>query len=90
MYKTIYEQHDVPVTYMFDEEARQLYVEFSDMIVEEMNRQLKENVILADNLSKGRKIFLRFVIFINVTQLMLTLCFYTCMTTTMLLVRGET
>ena len=59
MYKTIYELHDVPVAYTFNEESPELYAQYSDAIVMEMNRQLEENIVLADYLSEGRKLFLK-------------------------------
>lgn len=62
MYKSIYDQHLKDTTYTFDEEARSLYVQFSNNIVQEMNKQLEEQIILQDNLSKDRKIFLRYSI----------------------------
>ncbi len=44
---------------MFNEESRNFYTKFSDDIVKEMNRQLEEDIILSDNPSKDRKIFIR-------------------------------
>ena len=46
--------------YVFSDEARKVYVNFSDGIVDEMNKQLQEKIIIEDNMSKDRKIFLRY------------------------------
>ena len=44
----------------FSDEARKVYVQFSDGIVDEMNKQLQEKIIIEDNMSKDRKIFVRY------------------------------
>ena len=59
IYKTIYEIHSEPKKYTFGVQARKVYEAFSDDIVNEMNRQLQEDVIVEDNMSKDRKIFVR-------------------------------
>ena len=46
--------------YVFSDEARNVYVQFSDGIVNEMNKQLQEKIIIEDNMSKDRKIFVRY------------------------------
>ena len=45
--------------YVFSDEARNVYVRFSDGIVNEMNKRLQEKIIIEDNMSKDRKIFVR-------------------------------
>ena len=60
VYQKIYEIHSKgSCKYRFSEEARRVYEELSDNIVQEMNRQLEEDIILSDNMSKDRKIFIR-------------------------------
>ena len=49
-----------PENMFFSDEARKVYVQFSDGIVDEMNKQLREKIIVEDNMSKDRKIFVRY------------------------------
>ena len=62
MYKTFHDIHSKPCNYKFSTEAKKVYEDFSDEIVAEMNRQLEEDVIVEDNMSKDRKIFVRYII----------------------------
>ena len=48
-----------PCKYEFFVPAKEIYEIFSDEIVEEMNRQLAEDVVIQNNMSKDRKIFIR-------------------------------
>jgi hypothetical protein len=59
VYKTIYDFHSEPRKYRFSPEAKSVYENFSDEIVTEMNRQLQEDIIVEDNMSKDRNIFVR-------------------------------
>jgi hypothetical protein len=44
--------------YKFSAEAQEVFESFSDEIVERMKKQLKEDVIVTDNMSKDRKLFI--------------------------------
>ena len=60
MYKEIFLAHTASnKIYKFSAEAQKVFQSFSDDIVEQMKKQLKENVIVTDNMSKDRKIFIR-------------------------------
>jgi hypothetical protein len=63
VYKSIYQIHSEPRSYTFAPEAKVLYQEFSDEIVQQMNKQLQEDVIVEDNMSKDRKIFVRYFVY---------------------------
>ena len=60
MYKEIFVEHTTSKkVYRFSAEAQEVFKSFSDEIVERMKKQLKEDVIITDNMSKDRKLFLR-------------------------------
>lgn len=59
VYQQIFEAHTDPTNYKFSELARKIYEAFSDEIVEEMNEQLQEEIVVKNNMSKDRKIFIR-------------------------------
>jgi hypothetical protein len=59
VYKEIFDAHHTARSYRFSAEAREIYCSFSDEIVVNMNKQLEEDIIISDNMSKDRKIFIR-------------------------------
>ena len=60
VYKEIYQKHcELTTVYKFSAKAKEVYEQFSDEVVEQMNRQLQEDIIIKDNMSKDRKIFIR-------------------------------
>ena len=60
MYKEIFVAHSSSnKVYKFSAEAQEVFESFSDEIVERMKKQLKEDVIVTDNMSKDRKLFIR-------------------------------
>lgn len=60
MYKEIFEIHATQSrVYKFSTKAKEVYEEFSDEIVTKMNKQLQEDIMIKDNMSKDRKIFIR-------------------------------
>ncbi len=61
MYKEIFLAHTTSniKIYKFSAEAQKVFQSFSDEIVERMKKQLKEEVIVTDNMSKDRKLFIR-------------------------------
>ena len=60
VYGKILAAHTMAQKYVFSDEARNVYVQFSDEIVNEMNKQLQEKIIIENNMSKDRKIFVRY------------------------------
>ena len=60
VYGKILAAHTMPRKYVFSDQARKVYVQFSDGIVDEMNKQLQEKIIVEDSMSKDRKIFVRY------------------------------
>ncbi len=63
--KSIYQIHSQPYSYTFAPEAKVVYEKFSDEIVQQVNRQLQEDVIVEDNMSKDRKIFVRYIVYMS-------------------------
>ena len=60
MYKEIFKIHNTAgSTYKFSTAAKEVYQRFSDEIVTKMNKQLQEDIMVKDNMSKDRKIFVR-------------------------------
>ena len=60
VYKEIFEKHNAQCTiYTFSTKAKEVYQNFSDEIVIKMNKQLQEDIMVQDNMSKDRKIFIR-------------------------------
>jgi hypothetical protein len=60
VYKEIFAAHSTSKKiYKFSADAQKVFQSFSDEIVERMKKQLKEDVIVTDNMSKDRKLFLR-------------------------------
>jgi hypothetical protein len=63
VYKEIFERHSTESTvYKFSTKAKEVYQQFSDEIVTKMNKQLQEDIMVQDNMSKDRKIFIRYSI----------------------------
>jgi hypothetical protein len=60
-YKAIFDYHERKPSciYKFSPEAKKIYEDFADRIVKEMNRQLKDEILIVNNMSKDRKIFVR-------------------------------
>jgi hypothetical protein len=60
VYKEIFVAHSSSnKVYKFSAEAQEVFESFSYEIVERMKKQLKEDVIVTDNMSKDRKLFIR-------------------------------
>ena len=56
MYKEIFLAHTTTKVYRFSAEAQEVFESLSDEIVECIQKQLKEDVIITDNMPKDRKL----------------------------------